>query len=149
MPGVREFDVNKSDLKKSIVVALLLALASGEESSVAGAEEALPPRQAFIAELQRAVRGHDVAWLSAHLRYPLRYHTACKSLIRTKSWFVKNYPSIFDAKLRAAVLAQTPDRVFENWQGIMVGEGSRNIWIRDVANGPPPRYQIITINNTH
>jgi hypothetical protein len=50
-------------------------------------------------------------------------------------------------RLRSAVLTQDPERVFENWQGLMVGDGSHNIWLRESGEGAGARYEIVTIND--
>ena len=39
----------------------------------------------------------------------------------------------------------------KNYQGLMVGEGSRNVWLEDFGDpgaGVCSSYQIITINNS-
>jgi hypothetical protein len=107
----------------------------------------IPPKQAFVAALQDAIRANDKTWLAGHMRYPVRYYGKRAILIRGKAQFVGHYRSIIGAKLRHAVLAQDPTDVFENWQGLMVGEGSFNIWVRNDADGPDLRYEIITIND--
>jgi hypothetical protein len=48
-------------------------------------------------------------------------------------------------QVRAAVLAQDPIKIFENWH-LMIGDGLHNIWIYN-ANEGLERYQIITIND--
>jgi hypothetical protein len=65
-----------------------------------------------------------------------------------KTAFVHNYTLLFGAKLRAAILAQDPANVFENWQGLMVGEGRYNVWVRDTGDGGASRYQIVAINGS-
>ena len=98
--------------------------------------------------LQHAIRTDDKAWLADHTRYPLRYNGRSDIAIRNKASFFKNYPTIIGEKLRAAVLAQDPQNAFENWQGIMVGEGNYNIWIRDAgSSGLDQHYELITIND--
>ena len=61
---------------------------------------------------------------------------------------MKNYKSVIGAKLRTSVLAQDPGNVFENWQGLMVGEGDHNIWVRNAGDGLHEHYDIITINDS-
>jgi hypothetical protein len=52
-------------------------------------------------------------------------------------------------KLKVAVLAQDPYHVLDNWQGVMVGEGGRNIWFNDFGTDDThPKYEIITINDS-
>ncbi len=63
-----------------------------------------------------------------------------------QAWFLRRYATVIGPKLKAAVLAQDPEQVFENWQGLMVGEGSRNIWVRIVGPDLEPKYEIITID---
>ena len=57
-----------------------------------------------------------------------------------------NHALLFGAKLRAAMLAQDPESVFENAQGLMIGEGRYNVWIRDTCDGDAVRYQMTAIN---
>jgi hypothetical protein len=45
------------------------------------------------------------------------------------------------------VLAQDPENVFENWQGLMVGDGSYSIWVHNEGDGLDERYFIVTIND--
>ncbi len=98
--------------------------------------------------LQHAIHTEDKAWLADHTRYPLRYNARSNISVRNKASFVRSYSAIIDEKLRAAVLAQDPKNIFENWQGIMVGEGNHNIWIRDAgSNGLDEHYELITIND--
>jgi hypothetical protein len=110
-------------------------------------EQDVPRKSRFVGELQRAVRANDKLWLANHMRYPVRYHGGQNRLIRNKSRFVRQYSSIFSSKLRASVLAQDPNKLFENWQGIMIGEGSYNIWIKGSGPASGERYEIITIND--
>jgi hypothetical protein len=81
------------------------------------------------------------------MRYPVRYFGKRTFTIPGKSWFATNHRAVIGPKLRAAVLAQDPENVFENWQGLMVGEGTFNIWVRNTADGPHERYEIVTIND--
>jgi len=122
----------------------LIALATG---APAAAQE-IPLKQQFVADLQNALRANDKNWLAGHMRYPVRYYGQRTMLIRNKAWLVKNYASVIGAKLRAAVLAQDPGNVFENWQGLMVGEGRFNIWLRNAGDGLDEHYEIITINDS-
>jgi hypothetical protein len=72
-------------------------------------------------------------------------------MIRSKDWFLKHYRTIIGPELRAAILAQDPDNYLKNYQGLVVGEGSRNIWFEDFGDpgaGIASKYQIITINNS-
>ena len=104
----------------------LALLALGLNDSFA-AEAGPPEKQVIVMQLQQAVRANDKAWLAAHTRYPISYFGHGKRVIPDKAAFIRNYALLFGAKLRVAVLAQDPANVFENWQGLMVGEGRYNV----------------------
>lgn len=112
-------------------------------------QEALPPKQAFVRELQRALRSDDRAWIAEHMSYPVRYHGRTASVIRNRNDFVRNYSGLISDRLRGAILSLKPDEVFENWQGIMIGDGTHNMWARDTATGDAARYEIVTINDSN
>lgn len=134
-------------LKSRLGLAMGLALTALATGAPAVAQE-IPRKQQFVADLQNALRANDKNWLAGHMRYSVRYYGKRTVLIRSKSWFVKNYKSVIGAKLRLAVLAQDPGNVFENWQGLMVGEGNFNIWVRNTGDGSTEHYEIITINDS-
>lgn len=118
--------------------------------SAAGvAQEQIPPKQAFVQDLQRALRNDDRGWIADHMSYPVRYHGRVASVIRSRNDFVRNYAGLVSDRLRGAILAQRPDEVFENWQGMMVGDGTHNMWVRDTAAGDATRYEIVTINDSN
>jgi hypothetical protein len=110
------------------------------------AETESPDKTATVTQFQQAVRANNKAWLAEHTRYPLNYFGSRKLVIRDQTGFLRNYSLLFGAKLRAAVLAQDPQNVFENAQGLMIGEGRTNVWIRDTGDGDVVRYQIVAIN---
>jgi hypothetical protein len=134
-------------LKTIILAAGLALIAAGQNAASAASEADLPPKQAAVKRLQEAVRTNDKAWIAGHARYPVNYFGRRRFVIRNKASLIGRYAALFGAKLRAAVLAQDPADVFENAQGLMIGEGSYNIWIRDTGDGTTERYQIITIND--
>ena len=76
----------------------------------------------------------------------MRYNGRVANVIRNRNDFVRNYAGLISDRLRAAVLAQEPDRVFENWQGVMIGDGSNNMWARDARAGEATKYGIVMIN---
>ncbi|WP_325698434.1 hypothetical protein [Pseudorhodoplanes sp.] len=122
---------------------MLVAILAGG----ARAQTDVPAKPAAVRELQRALREHDRAWLADHVSYPLRYHGRTIAVIRNRNDFLRNYDAIVSDRLRSAVLMQDPERVFENWQGLMVGDGPRNMWLRETGEGEAARYEIVTIND--
>lgn len=131
---------------RPLLLAFLLLL-SVPAMQPADAQQQQPQKQAFVIDLQKALRANDQIWLADHMRFPVRHNTSRKALIRSKTAFLKNYSAIISAKLQADVLAQDPANVFENWQGMMIGSGSRNIWVREFGEGADKHYGIVTIND--
>jgi len=115
------------------------------------AAEPVDPTPAFIAELQAAIRDDDKDWLADHLHLPVDYFGKAKQVISSKDWFRKHYTTVIGPELKANVLKQDPNSYFKNYQGVMVGDGGRNIWLDDFGDegaGVPARFEIITINNS-
>ena len=133
-------------------IALALAhVTGGTASTAAGDATLLIPETEIIKALQSAVRADDKQWFAEHLHLPVRYYGKTFRMIRSKEWFLKHYATILGPELKAAILAQDPESYLKNYQGLMVGEGSRNIWFADFGDpgaGTPSHYEIITINNS-
>jgi hypothetical protein len=132
--------------RAALVFALALAASPGPAQA-----EPLDPTSAFIVELQAAIRNDDKAWLADHLHLPVNYFGKTKQAIRSKDWFVKHYATVIGPELKANILKQDPNSYFKNYQGVMVGDGGRNIWLDDFGDegaGVPARFEIITINNS-
>jgi hypothetical protein len=126
--------------------ALLLALSWG-----AALAEPRDPTPSFIVELQNALRHDDKDWLADHLHLPVNYFGKTTEVIRSKGWFLEHYAGVMSPELKANVLRQDPEDYFKNYQGVMVGNGGRNIWLEDFGDegaGIPARFEIITINNS-
>jgi len=135
------------------MLALALALLSaGAPSKAADDSTLLIPETEIIKAMQAAVRADDKDWFVAHLHYPVRYYGKPNHSIASKDWFLKHYATIIGSKLKDAILAQDPENYLKNYQGLMVGEGSHNIWLEEFGDPGSPNigsnYQIITINNT-
>jgi hypothetical protein len=114
----------------------------------AKAETDIDPKVNLVTELQAAMRADDKAWFVAHLHYPVRYYGKETHVIKSKAWFLDHYQLIIGPELKASILAQDSQKYFQNYQGVMVGEGSRNIWFDDFGEGDGSKFEIITINNS-
>lgn len=98
--------------------------------------------------MQTAIRNGDIA---DHLHLPVNYFANRKQVVRSKDWFIEHYATIIRPEPKANVLKRHPSDYFKNYQGVMVGDGGRNIWLDnfgDEGAGIPPRFEIITINNS-
>ena len=125
----------------------MLAMASTHAED---ADFKIPEREIILA-MQTAVRADDKHWFAAHLHLPVRYHGKTNQTIRTNEWFLAHYATVIGPELKAAILAQDPETYLKNYQRLMVGEGSRNVWLEDFGDpgaGIPSSYEIITINNS-
>ena len=132
--------------RAALVLALLLALPLRPALA-----EPLDPTPPFITELQNAIRNDDKDWLADHLHLPVNYFGKTQEVISSKDWFLKHYATVIGPELKANILKQDPKTYFKNYQGVMVGDGGRNIWLDDFGDegaGIPARFEIITINNS-
>ena len=101
--------------------------------------------------MQTAIRNDDKIWLADRLHLPVTYFGKTKQIIRSKAWFLEHYATIIGPELKVNLLKQNPDDYFKNYQGVMVGDGGRNIWLDnfgDEGAGIPTRFEIITIDNS-
>jgi len=133
-------------LRTALAFALLLA-----SSLLPALAEPLDPMPPFIIELQNAVRNDDKEWLADHLHLPVNYFGKTKQVISSKDWFFKHYATVIGPELKANILKQDAETYFKNYQGVMVGDGGRNIWLDDFGDegaGVPACFEIITINNS-
>lgn len=131
----------------SLILMVALATPSHAEDDP-GDDAFQAPETAVILALQAAIRTDDKDWLVAHLHFPVRYFGETKQSIRSKEWFLRHYDTIIGSKLKANLLAQDPEQYFKNYQGLMVGDGGRNIWFQDFGEGNGFKCEIITINNS-
>ena len=109
-------------------------------------EEAWGPEYAsqarsFFATLQRVVESNDSAKFARLIHYPVRLSGAHVTKITRPSELIRKYSSIMTSEMRKAILAQTPECLFANGQGVMIGNGQ--IWFQQDQGG---KFKIITIN---
>jgi len=136
---------------RTLLIAALACLVMGGATAKAEDSDFKSPETEIILAMQAAVRADDVHWFAEHLHLPVRHYGKTNRTITSKDWFLSHYATIIGPELKAAILAQDPETYLKNYQGLMVGEGSRNIWLEDFGDpgaGIPSSYQIITINNS-
>ena len=135
---------------RTIALTLVL-LSTGGSSKAADDSTFVIPETEIILAAQAAARADDRQWFAEHLHLPVRYYGKTFRMIRSKEWFLKHYTTIIGPELKAAIVAQDPETYLKNYQGLMIGEGSRNIWFEqfgDPGAGIASDYEIITINNS-
>jgi hypothetical protein len=136
-------------MRALVIVSLAFVLVAA--TARAGDDDIKIPESEIILAMQAAVRADDKQWFADHLHLPVRYYGDTKQTISSKEWFLKHYATIIGPELKQAILAQDPKTYLKNYQGLMVGEGSRNVWLDDFGDpgaDVPSNYQIITINNS-
>ena len=96
--------------------------------------ELTPKAKAFLAELKTAVQAVDKRKVAAMVKYPLRVNTGeGHKTIQSASKFLTEYDRLFTASVRKAITAQTPECLFANWQGVMIGNGE--VWFSEQRDG--------------
>ena len=89
--------------------------------------------------------------MADHLHLPVNYFGKTKQVIEQQGLVPQAFTTVIGPELKANVLKQDPNSYFKNYQGVMVGDGGRNIWLDDFGDegaGVPARFEIITINNS-
>jgi len=129
------------------LVALLATLAS-EAGAQLSAADTSPAAElhTVVLELQTAVRRHDAGAIAALVAFPLRVNSGRHSrLVRSPAAFVREYDSLFNANVRAAVLAQDPDSTSLSGMGLStLGKGQ--VWLIDDCALSRRRYRCLTIS---
>jgi hypothetical protein len=98
--------------------------------------------KAFFAKIQNAIRNDDKQEFASLIHYPLHvYSSTGDRKIKTAAELMRRYPAIINFAAKQEVLAQSPDCLFANGQGMMVGNGA--IWFAQQNNA---QMKIITIN---
>ncbi len=134
-------------MHRFLVPPLGLVLLGVGAAQAADEAEIVIPETEIIVALQAAIRADDKAWFVAHLHFPVRYFGKTKHVIRSKEWFLSHYDTIIGPELKARILAQDPDKYFKNYQGLMVGDGGRNIWFKDFGD-PGRGYPVATTRSS-
>ena len=138
-------------MMRALVLASLSWLLFAAATARAEDADIQIPETEIILAMQAAVRADDKAWFASHLHLPVRYYGKSFRMIRSKEWFLAHYATVIGPELKANILAQDSEDYLKNYQGLMVGEGSHNIWLHDFGDpgaGIPANYEIITINNS-
>lgn len=99
--------------------------------------------------MRKAVLGNDVKWLSEAMSYPIVLKSGeSRYTLQNTNDFALHASVILTPHLKSTVQNQSPDTLFKNWQGVMVGKGE--IWFSEVAenNGKETTWvqRIIAIN---
>lgn len=101
----------------------------------------------FCEQIKKAVLTNNVEWLSGVISYPLTLKQNGNSIIlNSSSDFKKRSADILTPLLKSSVQNQSPDSLFKNWQGVMIGNGA--IWFSGIKEKSDKswKHRIIGIN---
>lgn len=142
-------DAGQAKAQNIIVTGSRIAAGEMDEPSAA---KVISPEQAnarFLAKLQAAVRSNNRGAILRLVGLPLRVNFAGGGRVyRDRKWIERDFDQIFTAKVRNAILAQRPDRLFVRDQGAMIGDGE--VWFRESCPNsgcsPAGPLRIVAIN---
>jgi hypothetical protein len=101
--------------------------------------------KAFFARIEKAIKNDDRWEFASLIHYPLRvYSPTGDQKINTAAGLMGSYSKVITFAAKQEVLAQSPDCLFANGQGIMVGNGV--IWF---AQQDDTQMKIIAVNIPH
>jgi hypothetical protein len=134
---------------KSIYKAVLSSVTAGTEgkrySHIVGSDAAV---EEFVSDAKKAISKGDKIWLAANLFYPLKVRISEKSsvVLKNKNQFLLQYDKIFTTAFKSALNNTFSHNLFNNYQGIMIGDGK--LWMNNAVNASEakPMFQIISIN---
>ena len=133
--------------------AYVMSSDSNNPYAVAGIDDPAEFK-AYFAKLQTAVKDNKPAEVAALISYPMNLNKDNKTyVIYSKDEFIKKYDRIFTSHVRNKLLAQKVDKLFVNYQGVMVGDGE--LWMGKhnnklgviAVNITSNRYEIAGIDN--
>jgi len=91
------------------------------------------PDRSFFRQLQNAILSEDTNWLSGAIDLPFTVRTGKRKItLHTRSDVQQYSRSLFGEHLKDVVRKQSPNGLFKNWRGVMVGDGE--IWFSDIGH---------------
>jgi hypothetical protein len=134
---------------KSIYKAVLSSVTAGTEgkrySHIVGSDAAV---EEFVSDAKKAISKDDKIWLAANLFYPLKVRISEELVLnlKSKNQFLLQYDKIFTTEFKSALSKTFSHNHFNNYQGVMIGDGK--LWINNTLNASEakPIFQIIAIN---
>jgi hypothetical protein len=115
-----------------------------------------PAAIAFLAKFQDALKRNDRPAVASLVHYPLLVTDGGRKQIHSRAELLGKFNSIFNASVRAAILNATPDDVWGNYRGFMIGRGV--IWFDGIIppnahpdpsapdDGKKYPFKLITVN---
>lgn len=109
------------------------------------APEIAAQAKSFLCKLKSAIQENDRELLASMVTYPLPVHEGKGTrTIQNRREFVYRYRDVITPEVKAAVVGQSPECLFANYEGVMIGRGQ--VWFEAESSRAP--FKIITINLT-
>lgn len=114
-----------------------------------------PDAIAFLAKFQAALKSNNREAVALLANYPLLVTGAAgRTQVRSRAQLLASFDAIFTATVRSAILKATPDDVWGNANGFMIGDGviwfdgimPRNQAGRAAAADAKYPFRLITVN---
>lgn len=125
-------------------------LAASENRYLLGGVDNAAEFEKMFSVLQTALAANDRGKVADLVLYPLRVNgwlgdAAGKTTVQflTPPEVVENFDDIFTVQVKEAIIKQKTEKLFVNWQGVMVGKGEA--WLSG-SGKTPARYGIIAVN---
>jgi hypothetical protein len=136
---------NEKMMFKSSLISVTAGTFEKRYTDLVGSDAAL---EGFVVMLKSALVKNDKSWLGDRIFYPLKVRVSEKSsiIVKNKSQFLLMYDKIFTPALKEKISMTFSYNLFNNYQGVMIGDGQ--LWINNALNGTEakPQFQIIAIN---
>jgi hypothetical protein len=130
---------------KSVLLSVTTGTSAKRYAHVLGSDSAV---EQFVANVKKAISKGDKIWLADNLFYPSKVRVSEKLVlnIKSKNQFLLQYDKIFTTEFKSALSKTFSHNHFNNYQGVMIGDGE--IWINNALNATElkPQFQIIAIN---
>jgi hypothetical protein len=129
---------------------IFAALLAGSLSCLFVPPASAGPSEVFLAQLKDAMRQNDMAWIGAHLTFPVTIRGKRRLVLRNRQALVNFDPTLIGPRLRADILAERPEDLSMNWQGMMIGSAEHNVWVTDMSADPArPDLRIFAITGAN
>lgn len=138
-------------MKRRILIALLLLgffsvmkLRASEDNPVSTSD------REYFEQVRKAILTDDITWISKQWKSsPFNVNLKKRHLkIRNTSDLKRHFQFIFNSKLKEAVRNQSPNTLFKNWEGLMIGNGE--VWFAELGEIHEGKtiwkYSILAIN---
>ena len=120
------------------------SLAGSGRFAVAGVKDA--EVHAFFLKFKAAVINHDVKKVASMASYPLMVNG--KFAASNRLSFISHYDVIFTPKVVGAIKHQTYQKLWSNYEGVMIGDGE--VWFGGICSDQScSKYEIkiLSVNN--